>query len=81
MSGSDKTAREVSAWLSYAYLDLKAAETLMKGANNFSSQVCFLSQQAAEKAIKAALIFLGIEFPFSHDLDRLRELLTEDWTC
>ncbi|MCY4615587.1 MAG: HEPN domain-containing protein [Chloroflexi bacterium] len=36
---------------------------------------CFHSQQAAEKALKAALVLEGIEFPYVHDLTRLRNLL------
>jgi HEPN domain-containing protein len=33
--------------------------------------LCFDSQQAAEKAIKAVLIHRGIPFPYTHDLARL----------
>lgn len=39
---------------------------------------CWLAQQAAEKAIKAILVLLQIDFPRSHDLDRLRALLPND---
>lgn len=38
---------------------------------------CFFSQQAAEKALKAALVLEGIDVPFTHDLDALRNLLPE----
>jgi len=41
-------------------------------------QVCWLAQQAADKALKAVLIDLGIEFPRTHDLDVLRTLLPAD---
>ena len=34
---------------------------------------------AAEKALKAALVLEGIEFPYVHDLRRLRNLLPDDW--
>ena len=44
-----------------------------------SRHVCYLSQQAAEKAIKSILVFLQIDFPFTHDLDRLRGLVPADW--
>ena len=40
---------------------------------------CFHSQQAAEKALKAALVLEGIEFPCVHDLRRLRNLLPDGW--
>ncbi|MEL6261340.1 MAG: HEPN domain-containing protein [Cyanobacteria bacterium J06626_6] len=81
MNVSDETAEAVSNWMSYAQLDLKAAETLLQKSHNFASQVCFHSQQSAEKAIKAALIFLDIDFPFIHDLNKLRKLLPKEWTC
>lgn len=45
----------------------------------FAQQVCFLSQQAAEKGLKAALIFIQIEFPFRHDLEMLRTLFPSEW--
>lgn len=37
-----------------------------------------MAQQAAEKALKALLVFLQIEFPKTHDLDLLRTLLPSD---
>ncbi|MBI2941203.1 MAG: HEPN domain-containing protein [Chloroflexi bacterium] len=40
---------------------------------------CFLAQQSAEKAIKTALVFLRIDFPWRHDLDALRNLLPSEW--
>lgn len=41
--------------------------------------VCWLAQQAAEKAVKAALVSEEIDFRFSHDLDALRNLLPHHW--
>lgn len=41
-------------------------------------EACYLAQQSAEKALKALLIFLNIDFPLVHDLDRLRDLLPLD---
>lgn len=70
---------EARRWLSYARSDLEAAQTLMASPDHYPRQVCFLAQQATEKAIKAALIIEQIEFPFTHDLDRLRNLLPEQW--
>lgn len=70
---------EVERWMSYARSDLEAARTLIASPDHYPRQVCFLAQQAAEKAIKAALIFEQIVFPFTHDLDRLRNLLPEKW--
>ncbi len=36
---------------------------------------CFHAQQAAEKAVKAVLVHLGVDFPKSHRLDLLAGLL------
>lgn len=35
----------------------------------------FHAQQAAEKAVKAVLVHVGVDFPKSHRLDRLARLL------
>ena len=42
-------------------------------------QSCWFAQQSAEKALKAALIFLQIDFRRTHDLNVLRDLLPESW--
>ncbi len=73
------SASEAQRWLGYARSDLEAAQTLMASPDHYPRQVCFLAQQAAEKALKAALIVERIDFPFTHDLDRLRNLLPERW--
>ena len=36
--------------------------------------VAYHAQQAAEKAIKAILVFEQVEFPFTHELNALRHL-------
>ena len=46
---------------------------------SYPRQVCFLAQPAAEKVLKAALVFADISVPRSHDLDALRNLLPEGW--
>ncbi|MBM3500021.1 MAG: HEPN domain-containing protein [Armatimonadetes bacterium] len=78
MSGSD--AREEAArWLRYAAEDLAAAEVAVREAAFAPRRACWLAQQAAEKAIKAALVFLQVDFPWVHDPDALRRLPPEDW--
>src|SRR5690606_41165325 len=66
-------------WLDYALSDLAAAKTLLANPDHYPRQVCYLAQQAAEKALKAALVREQVDFPFSHDLDRLRNLLPPSW--
>jgi HEPN domain-containing protein len=70
---------EVRRWLRYAYEDLVAAETIVGAPDMAPRHACWLAQQAAEKAIKAVLIFLQIDFPRSHDLDALRNLVPDGW--
>ena len=68
---------EVEIWLSYAGEDLRTAEVLFSEGGGVQRQVCFHAQQAVEKAIKSIFVFLKTEFPYTHDLDRLQELLPE----
>jgi HEPN domain-containing protein len=49
--------REAERWYRQAGFDLKAARWNIEG--GFHAQACFLAQQAGEKALKAALYFLG----------------------
>ncbi len=44
----------------------------------YLENLCFNSQQAAEKAIKAVMIARNIEFPYVHDLDHLLSLLEDE---
>jgi HEPN domain-containing protein len=72
-------APDAARWLDWAHSDLKAGQALLRDPDSYPRQVCFLAQQAAEKAIKAIFVFLNVEFPFTHDLDRLRDLLPGKW--
>ena len=72
-------SEEARRWLRYAREDLMAAEALRQQPNAAPRHVCWLSQQAVEKALKAVLVFLEIDFPRSHDLDVLRNLIPEGW--
>ena len=69
---------EVGRWLRFAGEDLSTAELIFEQERPFR-QACFHAQQAAEKAIKAVLIFLQIDFSYRHDLDYLRTLLPDGW--
>lgn len=72
-------ASEAQRWMAYARSDLDAAYFLLEKGEFFPRQICFMSQQAGEKVLKAVLVYLGIQFPKIHDLDRLRELIPEGW--
>lgn len=78
MNDTDPTT-EAKRWLRYAREDLSAAQTMIAQESGLARHVCWLAQQAAEKAFKAGLVLLQIDFPKTHDLDALRNLLPDDW--
>ena len=73
-------ADEARRWLAFARDDLLAGEHAVATGQIAPRIGCYLAQQAGEKAIKAALIFLQVGFPFTHALDVLRDLLPSGWT-
>lgn len=62
------------AWLERAHSNLLIAE---KGRRKgvMLEDLCFNAHQAAEKALKAVCLFKGIDFPKTHSLIRLMDLL------
>jgi HEPN domain-containing protein len=79
MSGPE-AAGEALRWLQFAQEDLAEAERLLALEDATPRHVCWFAQQATEKALKAALILEGVEVPFWHNLDALRNLLPAGWT-
>lgn len=78
MSETERIA-EVRRWLLYAEEDLLAAEAALDIVGMVPRHACWLAQQSVEKAIKAVLILLQIDFPRRHDLDALRNLVPDGW--
>lgn len=71
-------AAEALRWLSFAIGDLEAARS--HGGRHVRPRiVAFEAQQAAEKALKAALIVEGLEPRRTHDLEDLRDRLPPGW--
>lgn len=64
-------------WLEFAESDLALARLASQAETIRAEHVCFHAQQAAEKAIKAVLRARGVEFPLTHDLELLLDLLEE----
>ena len=60
-----------NAWVHQAHEDLSFAQ--LAGDNGFQAAACFHASQAAEKALKSALLELGLglEPPFTHVLNTL----------
>ncbi len=65
----------VRQWLLKAEEDLNAARSLLSHGGTFLSTVCFHSQQAAEKYLKAFLTRHQVEFPKTHDIGGLLDLI------
>jgi HEPN domain-containing protein len=63
---------EGKRWLRHAEEDLEAAQSLLDAEKYY--MVCFVSQQVAEKALKAYLYAQGEEFLFSHSVWKLCQL-------
>ena len=79
MSGPDPVVADALRWLRYSTEDLDVARVLLASSPLVPRHVCWLAQQSAEKALKAALVLEDIAFPFTHDLDALRNRLPESW--
>lgn len=78
MQHSDELAA-VRRWLRYAAEDLAQAEAILGQRQFVPRHACFLAQQAAEKALKAVLVYLSAEVPRIHNLNALRNLIPPDW--
>ena len=63
-------------WLVFATADLRAAESLSTDSNVPARIACFHAQQAAEKALKAALVAGATPFRKTHDLVVLMGLVS-----
>jgi HEPN domain-containing protein len=61
-------------WLARARSSLVLAQQA-KPDGAFWEDLCFQAQQAAEKALKAVLISLGISFPWTHSIEALLDLM------
>ena len=65
---------EAAAWLQFAADDLDTARVLLGAMPPRVRQSLFHAQQAAEKSLKAFLIWQEQPFPLTHDLARLLRL-------
>ena len=63
------------AWLKQAHNDLALAQ--LANDNGFLAQACYYASQAAEKALKGALLELGVEPPHTHVLNDLVQRLSQ----
>ena len=74
MKPPERVVRELALeWLAKADVDLSAARAL-HSAGDLTDVVAFHAQQVAEKALKALLVWHQVEYPKTHDIERLLEL-------
>ncbi len=72
MKPPDQPRRRILAeWLRKADVDLGLARHLVQEGVFFPSAIAFHCQQAAEKYIKAYLVWREVDFPKTHDLEEL----------
>ena len=78
MTPSDRTRHALAQeWLNKADEDLEVAEYLVSSTRPYYGAVGFHAQQAAEKYFKAFLVHHQLEFPKTHDLDKLLDLMAK----
>jgi HEPN domain-containing protein len=65
----------VEQWLAKAEVDYRTAQRLMRDREPIRAAIAFHCQQAAEKYLKAFLVRHQVEFPRTHDLEQLLELI------
>lgn len=70
-------SRLVEAWLEKADHDLGTAKLTLEHRPGYADVICFHCQQAAEKYLKAYLVFLGVPFAKTHSLTYLLDLISE----
>ncbi|KAA0591285.1 HEPN domain-containing protein [Azospirillum oryzae] len=59
------------AWLESASVDLRAGRACLSVPNPIVTAATYHCQQAAEKLVKAVLVWLNLDVPRSHDIDAL----------
>jgi HEPN domain-containing protein len=62
------------AWITRAYSNLNLAEK-GRGKDVMLEDLCFNTQQAAEKALKAVCLFKELDFPKTHSIVRLLDII------
>ena len=77
MSPEEKRLKVSHKGFSQAAEDLRYAKYGLEATPPFLKGACYNSQQCAEKAIKAFLVFQGTPFKYIHDLRKLAELAGE----
>jgi len=75
----EDAAREAALWLARSAEDLEVAEVWLEWTEAAPRLGAFWAQQAADKALRAVYVFVQIQYPFTRDLDHLRNGLPAGW--
>ena len=67
----------LNEWFKYGDRDLHSAEIIFSQAPEYFDMIGFHCQQAVEKYLKGYLTFLEIDFPKTHNLPLLMDLINE----
>jgi HEPN domain-containing protein len=67
----------VREWMHKAERDIGMAELALVNKPEYTDAICFHCQQAAEKYLKAYLVFLNIRFEKRHNLSYLLDLIDD----
>lgn len=74
----EEVARKVRQWLTYADEDLLLAQHGLTLAGRAPLRlVAYHAQQCAEKCLKGLLVWRGVDFPYTHNIARLLELVAD----
>jgi HEPN domain-containing protein len=71
----ENEANNAQVWLVRAKSNLRLAESGARIKNVLFEDLCFNAQQAAEKALKAVCIQNNVDFPRTHSIVRLVDIL------
>jgi HEPN domain-containing protein len=76
MPDPEKVAAVASEWVTKAENDLKSAALILRAGKDCPTDtVCFHAQQAVEKYLNALLAAHGVQFPKTHNIHKLVEIL------
>lgn len=72
--------KKVNQWVEIANEDLQMAKHGFTISSNVPYRlIAFHSQQCAEKYLKAFLVFNSIDFPYTHEIEKLLNLIPEEY--
>lgn len=74
-NNSSGSQRFIQEWLDYAHNDELNAKSILTHRDGHPNGTCFLSQQMAEKYLKALVVFFKKHVPRVHDLLELETIL------